>query len=71
MLLVVCLEADLLEREEPSACGLARCHLDEVAQSCVCPCLEKPFWVYVRLQKWKKDPIEMLALSSHAANQTN
>ena len=45
--------------------------LGNVAQSCTCACLEEPFWVHVRLQRWKKDPIEMLVLSSNAANQSN
>lgn len=51
----------------------ARCQAGQrsTAQSCVCPCLEEPFWVHVRLQGCKKDPIEMLVLSSHAPNQSN
>lgn len=37
--------------------------LGNIAQSCTCPRLEEPFWVRVRLQGWKKDPIEMLVFS--------
>lgn len=45
--------------------------LGNIAQSSTCPRLKEPFWVHVRLQRWKKDPVEMLVFSSNAANQSN
>lgn len=44
--------------------------LGNAAQSCTCPCLEGHLWVCVKLQSWKKDPIEMLVFL-HKANQSN
>lgn len=52
-------------------CGLCWVSVWAVTQGCTCPHLEEPFWAHVRLQRWKKDPIEMLVFSSHEANQSN